>query len=347
VVVQLASVPRLNVMIELNLKCVDVFTTTPFGGNPAGVITVADTMDTGAMQAIASGMKMNLVEMGFVTASKRKDASFRLRYFTPSRELDTSGHVTIAAVFALVEDGMILLENGRTKMALETNVGIVPVDIFFREDPAPEITLKNSDTDLLAVNSGHNCGVLEKIMIRQPVHRYKTAPIPVDELAGVLGIDAVEISRTGLPVTVASHDLDWLIIPVKHRDTIINMKPDLIKLAILNKRYGVQTNHVFTLDTFNTDCITYARHFGPAMGLWEDPASATASAGLSTYLLEYGVANTDRMIMEQGKEPGSIARIHVEVSSSNGNPESVWVGGLAVTSITRRLDLMSGEVLTT
>ncbi len=334
-------------MVELNLKCVDVFTTTPFGGNPAGVITAADTLDRESMQAIASSMKMNLVEMGFITASKRKDASFRLRYFTPSRELDTSGHVTIASVFALVEDGMILLGNGVTRVALETNVGIAPVDIFFREDPAPEVTVKNSQNECIAISSGNNCGVLEKIMICQPVHRYRTAPIPVDELACVLGIDAAEITRTGLPVTVASHDLDWLIIPVKHRDTIINMKPDLIKLAILNKRYGVQTNHIFTLDTFNTECITYSRHFGPAMGLWEDPASATASAGLSTYLIEYGVATIDRMIMEQGKEPGGIARIHVEVSRSKGKPESVWVGGLAVTSITRRLDLMSGEVLTT
>jgi predicted PhzF superfamily epimerase YddE/YHI9 len=53
------------------------------------------------------------------------------------------------------------------------------------------------------------------------------------------------------------------------------------------------------------------------------------------------------MIMEQGKEESTISRIHIEVSRSKGMPESVWVGGLAVTSITRELDLVDGETLTT
>lgn len=334
-------------MSELILKCVDVFTTKPFGGNPAGVITTADDLVTETLQEIASGMKMNLVELGYVTVSKRNDAAFRIKYFTPSRELETSGHVTIAACFALLEEGRIALEDGLTRVAFETNVGIVPVEITFMHDPAPDIALKKSGRDAIAITSGHNHGILEKIMIRQPVHRYRPASIPVEELAHVLGIEPIEITQTGLPVAVASHDLDWLIIPVKHRETILAMKPDLIKLAMLNRRFGVQTNHIFTLDAFSPDCISYARHFGPAMGLWEDPASATASAGLSTYLLEHGVTTTDGMIMEQGKEAGTIARIHIEVSRSKGMPESVWVGGLAVTSITRMLDLVSGEVLTT
>ena len=334
-------------MSELILKCVDVFTIKPFGGNPAGVITAADDLATEALQEIASGMKMNLVELGFVSVSKRKDAAFRIRYFTPSRELETSGHVTIAACFALLEEGRIVLQNGVTRVVFETDVGIVPVEITFTNDAAPEIAVKKSGNDSIAITGGPNCGILEKIMIRQPVHRYRPASIPTDELAHVLGIEPIEITRTGLPVAVASHDLDWLIIPVKHRDTILKMKPDLIKLAMLNRRHGVQTNHIFTLDSFSADCISYSRHFGPAMGLWEDPASATASAGLSTYLLEHGVTTTDSMIMEQGKEVGSIARIHIEVSRDKGRPESVWVGGLAVTSITRKLDLVSGEVLTT
>lgn len=334
-------------MSELILKCVDVFTTKPFGGNPAGVITAAEDLDTETLQDIASGMKMNLVELGVVTDSKRNDAAFHIRYFTPSKELETSGHVTIAACFALLEEGRITLQDGLTRVAFETNVGLVLVEIAFMHDPTPDLTLRRSERDAIAITGAQNHGILEKIMIRQPVHRYRPASIPVEELAHVLGIEPIEITQTGLPVAVASHDLDWLIIPVKHRETILSMKPDLIKLAMLNRRYGVQTNHIFTLDTFSPDCISYARHFGPAMGLWEDPASATASAGLSTYLLEHGVTTADSMIMEQGKESDGIARIHVEVSRSKGIPESVWVGGLAVTSITRMFDLVSGEVLTT
>lgn len=333
-------------MSELILKCVDAFTTRPFGGNPAGVITAADDLDTAALREIAGGMKMNLVELGFVTASKRQDAPFRLRYFTPSTELETSGHVTIAACFALLEEDRITLRDGLTKFTFETKAGLVPVEITFMHDAAPTVAVKKSERDAIALSGTHNTGILERIMIRQPVHRYRPTQIPIDELARVLGIDPAEITRTGLPVAVASHALDWLIVPVKHRETILSMKPDLIKLAMLNRRHGVRTNHIFTLETLNPACISYARHFGPAMGLWEDPASATASAGLSTYLIEHGVTTAQSMIMEQGKESDGIARIHIEIARSEGAVESVWVGGLAVTSITRRLDLVSGEVHT-
>jgi hypothetical protein len=52
------------------------------------------------------------------------------------------------------------------------------------------------------------------------------------------------------------------------------------------------------------------------------------------------------MVMQQGKELDSLARILVEIGREGGETTSVKVGGLAVTSIVRRIDLESGEIMT-
>lgn len=51
--------------------------------------------------------------------------------------------------------------------------------------------------------------------------------------------------------------------------------------------------HVFSLESFNSDSIAYARDFGPTAGMWEDPASGTVSAALGFYLHRHGIANRD------------------------------------------------------
>ncbi len=334
-------------MSHLTIKCVDTFTTKPFCGNPAGVITEAGGLSEEVMREIASGMKMNLVEIAFVTLPETGNASFQIRFFTPSRELDMSGHVTIATCYALIEEGRIPLNDGLTKIIFDTKVGHVPIAIYFHQDYPSVMPEKNGKNGMALHLDGERSGTLERIMMCERAHHFNPANIPVRDIADVLGIDEFEITRTGLPFVRASHNLDWLIIPVHHKETILNMHPDLIKLGILNRQYGIQTNHIFTLDTFNSESITYSRHFGPAMGLWEDPASAIASAGLGIYLLQYGMTSTTSMVMEQGKEISSLARILVEIDQKEGEVDAVWVGGLAVTSITRTIDIQSGEIVST
>ena len=122
------------------------------------------------------------------------------------------------------------------------------------------------------------------------------------------------------------------------------MRPDLIKLGMLNRKYNTFSNQIFSLDTFDSSCITYSRNFSPAMGLWEDPASATGSAGLGTYLRKFDITGSDSMVMQQGNETDNLARILVEVDGK-GSDVSIRVGGLAVKSIERRIDPVSMELV--
>ena len=310
-------------MKELTIKCVDAFTNRSFSGNPAGIIEGADGLSTEIMQDIASKMYLNIIECGFVMQATSKDAACRIRFFTPRREMGCSGHVMIAACYSMIEDWSIPLSDGVTTVIIETGMGNVQVDIHASAGA-------DGNTDIKG---------LEKIMMHQPVQRYRESDIPVDEIAEVLGIDSSEIRMTGLPVVIASADVDWLIIPVEHRETMVNLHPDLIKLGMFNKKYNTFTNHIFTLDTFSEECVSYARHFGPAMGLWEDPATATSSGGLGEYLMKYGVIKSGSMVMEQGSDPERLARIFVEITEGAKGGNIVKIGGMAATSIVRKLQI--------
>ncbi|MBN2184504.1 MAG: PhzF family phenazine biosynthesis protein [Candidatus Krumholzibacteriota bacterium] len=326
-------------MPELKIKQVDAFTSKPFCGNPAGVISDADELTSDDMLKIAG--EMNLAETAFIMMPSSADALFKIRYFTPSEEVDLSGHATIACCYALIEDKKITLRNGVTSVGFETNVGNITVDIYFSFGERPD-----GPGDYINIDTINGDGWLQKIMMRQRISDFRTSTVPLDILTEILGLETGDILGTGLPVEIISTGLLQLMIPIKRKETIQELNPDLIKLGLMNKKYGIDTNHIFTVDTYNEESVTYSRHFAPALGMWEDPATGTAAAGLATYLIRHGIINSGSMIMEQGKEVESQARILVEMNSNDGN-EAVQVGGLAVTSIVRKLTIGNDTIIIT
>ena len=325
-------------MRKISIKQVDAFTTRPFGGNPAGVITDGDGLQPDEMMKIAG--EMNLSETAFVTLPESDGTIARIRFFTPSNEVDLSGHVVIAAAWALAEEGKIPLGDGVTTVEFGTNAGNIPVDLHFYSTDSPE-----TGEDRVALRTASACGELHRIMMRQSISEYRQSDVPPEEIAAILGIDPGEITGTGMPMEVISAGLEQLMIPIARKETIMEMHPDLIKLGLMNKKRGIETNHVFSMDTYDEDCVSYARHFAPAVGMWEDPGTGTASAGLATYLMRHGVVTSGRMTMEQGNSVESLARIIVEAEESMLDAGSVRIGGLAITSITRDITLEAGQVI--
>jgi len=330
-------------MHEISMKQVDVFTTTPFAGNPAGVVTEAESLPGESMQAIAA--EMNLSEVAFVTLPSRRDALFRVRFFTQSEEFDMSGHALIASCFALLEEGRIPLEDGVTKTLFETRAGLIRLDVHYRPGIPAGASRSGAENGTIVSIGGTPAGVLEKIMLHQTVKRHRPSNVSAREIAGFCGIDASEIARTGLPLEIVTTGLEQLMIPVLHKETIRDMNPDLIKLGLMNRRYGIHTNHLFSLDVFTSDCTAYLRHFAPALGMWEDPASGTAAAALTSYLLRHGVVTSGNLVVEQGKDTGNLARIVVEGADPDDPTAEMRIGGLAVTSIARRIELEAGELV--
>jgi len=78
---------------------IDAFTTELFHGNPAAVCMMPTDLDDELYLAISS--EMNLSETAFM--SETLPGVFRLRWFTPIREVPLCGHATLAAAHLLFD----------------------------------------------------------------------------------------------------------------------------------------------------------------------------------------------------------------------------------------------------
>ncbi|MBX5448707.1 PhzF family phenazine biosynthesis protein [Thermogemmatispora sp.] len=81
---------------------VDAFTDRPFAGNPAAVCLLTEPRDAGWMQLVAR--EMNLSETAFLLP---EGDGYRLRWFTPTVEVDLCGHATLASAHVLWEEGLL------------------------------------------------------------------------------------------------------------------------------------------------------------------------------------------------------------------------------------------------
>jgi PhzF family phenazine biosynthesis protein len=82
---------------------VDVFTDTPYLGNPVAVVLGADGLSTERMQLFARWT--NLSETTFVLTPRASGADYRVRIFTPTGELPFAGHPTLGTCHAWLEAG--------------------------------------------------------------------------------------------------------------------------------------------------------------------------------------------------------------------------------------------------
>jgi PhzF family phenazine biosynthesis protein len=85
--------------MKLTLYQIDAFTNHLFGGNPAAVIPLEEWISDNLMQRLA--MENNLSETVFFVPSKKPDADFEIRWFTPVSEINLCGHATLASAFVL------------------------------------------------------------------------------------------------------------------------------------------------------------------------------------------------------------------------------------------------------
>ena len=86
----------------LEYEVVDVFTSTPFAGNPLAVVFGTDGLPASGLQAIAR--EFNLSETAFPMAATT-GADYRLRIFTPEVELPFAGHPSLGAAWVLAQRG--------------------------------------------------------------------------------------------------------------------------------------------------------------------------------------------------------------------------------------------------
>src|SRR6478672_960020 len=86
---------------------VDAFASGPFTGNPAAVLVLDEPAPEDWMQAVAT--ENNLSETAFCVPAQPDESGpvWRLRWFTPTAEVELCGHATLATAHVLFELGIV------------------------------------------------------------------------------------------------------------------------------------------------------------------------------------------------------------------------------------------------
>ncbi|MFT8357075.1 MAG: PhzF family phenazine biosynthesis protein [Bifidobacterium aquikefiri] len=100
---------------------VDVFSDTPYRGNPLAVVLDAEDISDDEMLLIARWT--NLSETTFVLPPSDSNADYRLRIFTPAKEIPFAGHPTLGSAHAWLENGGAPRRRGR--IVQECGAGLV------------------------------------------------------------------------------------------------------------------------------------------------------------------------------------------------------------------------------
>lgn len=288
-------------MPEYEIKIVDSFTTKRYAGNPCGVVTRAEGLPPAQMQTIAR--ELNLSETAFAMPSEAAD--FRVRFFTPRKEIPLAGHPTIATMHALVEDGLIDVGEGSRRVTQELNVGVLPVDLSRREDGRVRIAMTQAPPEFL--------------------HE-----LDRETYADVLGIRPADL-LAGFPAQVVSTGTPQAMIPVASLEVLERVRPNLQRLAELEGEDGYFSTHVFTPEAYDPANRAHARHFGPSSGVQEDPVTGSATGGMAAYLWRYGLVREPAYTVEQGHIMGRPGLVEVEVEAEGNTPTTVRIAGTAVT----------------
>ena len=274
---------------------VDAFAEEPMDGNPAGVVPDADGLTEGQMQAIAR--ELSVSETAFVHPSGSADR--RLRYFTPTTEVDLCGHATIGAHAALHADAEI--EPGAH--SLETNVGVLDVEL----ESDGTVWMTQDDPTVREVYLGY------------------------ERVADALGIDPDALSDLGdeLPLAVASTGFPFLLVPATYLSAVGEADPDDAAVVELCEEVGAEGLYLFTFDALDSESTLHGRAFVPLAGIPEDPVTGTASGAVAGYLRRYRAFEglPEELRLEQGHfvdRPG-LVRVCAR--------EEIRVGGSAVVTL--------------
>jgi len=295
-------------MKEYRFIQVDVFTDRPFGGNPLAVFPEAEGLTTEEMQRLAR--EMNLSESTFVLSPQAPEADFKVRIFTPAKELPFAGHPVVGTHWVLAHLGRVDLHEPVTQVRFELGVGVLPADLHVAN------------------------GRVERVVMTQDRPTFHAVLEDVTDLAAGLGLVPEAITETGLPVQVVSTGVPQMMVPVRSLAEVQALHPGQLNVAALNRAcraVGTECVLVFAFETERPEATVHVRMFAPLLGVPEDPATGSANGALGAYLVHQRAMPltepTTHILSEQGAEIDRPSTLYVEVDHKDKETTAVRVGG--------------------
>jgi PhzF family phenazine biosynthesis protein len=271
----------------------DVFADRPGAGNPLAVVLDAEGLDDAAMQAIARWTR--LPETTFVFAPTQPGASYRIRMFSPRREVPFAGHPSIGTAHVVLETGLATPRDGLVWQ--EGAAGVLPLEV--RGEGASRT---------IAVRTPR-AGVVE-IAARDDARL-------VRPLAGL---------RAGaLPPVLMDGGRRWWLVEVENETSLRSATPDWAAICALADTTGTMGLCAFARADAGNGYDLVVRAFVGAPAHFEDAASGAANATLAAWLKHRNaLPGTDsRYVASQGREVGFDARLQLRVDADG----EVWSGG--------------------
>ncbi|GGU98956.1 oxidoreductase [Streptomyces filipinensis] len=250
------------------------FSSTPEGGNPAGVVLDATALDDSDMLAIAADLGYS--ESAFLTAPPeglegQEGRAYSIRYFSPKAEVPFCGHATIATAVALAE------RIGPGRLVFATRAGAVPVEVA-EEGGTVKATLTSVEPRI------------EEI-----------AGVDVTEALTALGWPAADLDPA-FPPRIAFAGARHLVLGAATRARLADLAYDFARLEALMHRLDLTTVQLVWRESAT---VFHVRDPFPVGGVVEDPATGAAAAAFGAYARELGLVPEDAVLtLHQGEDLG-------------------------------------------
>jgi PhzF family phenazine biosynthesis protein len=281
----------------------DVFADRPGAGNPLAVVLDAQGLDDDAMQAIARWTR--LPETTFVFPATTPDADYRLRIFSPRREVPFAGHPSVGTAHAVLEAALATPREG----------------LLVQEGIAGNLPLR-------VAGSGH----ARTIAVRTPRARVAEVADAADPRLR----DALAALPLGaLPPALMDGGRRWWLAELRDEATLRSAQPDWEAIGRLAHATDSMGLCVFAR---SDDPVYYlaVRAFVGAPGQFEDAASGAANATLAAWLASRDALPSPdgHYRISQGREVGHDAIIELFVDADG----EVWSGGRVQTVVRGQID---------
>ena len=280
----------------------DVFADRPGAGNPLAVVLDAEGLGDDDMQAIARWTR--LPETTFVLPALAADASYRLRIFSPRREVPFAGHPSVGTAHAVLEAGIAAPRDGL--LVQEGKAGLLP--------------LRVSGT-----------GRERTIAVRTPKARVVEIASPDDaRLRDVLA----GLPLGALPQALMDGGRRWWLAELADEASLRSATPDWDAVERLANATDSMGLCVFAR---SDDPVYYlaVRAWVGAPARFEDAASGAANATLAAWLADRDALPGDSGFyrVSQGREVGHDAIIELTVADGE-----VWSGGRVCSVVRGEID---------
>ncbi|WWQ63957.1 PhzF family phenazine biosynthesis isomerase [Streptomyces sp. Q6] len=271
------------------------FTTTPAGGNPAGVVLDASALDAADMLKIAADLGYS--ESAFLTpppAGSGGARAYTVRYFSPKAEVPFCGHATVATAVALAE------RHGTGDFLFHTAAGEVPVSV------------------------ADDQGTLRATLTSVAPHVEGVADADLAEALAALDWPAADLDPA-LPPRISYAGARHLVLAAATRERLADLSYDFERLAALMRRLDLTTVQLVWRES---DVTFHVRDPFPVGGVVEDPATGAAAAAFGAYLRELGlVPAAAGLTLHQGADMGRPGELTVTLREGDAR---VRVSGAAV-----------------